>query len=357
MRTSAIVLASLLLTGLAANAKPLQGIEFQHADWEIYCSNTGTCQAAGYSDDTSDGLPASILLTRKAGPRQAVQVAFALGDGFDESLLASQLKNIHLFINQMDLGEVAIDSVEMPLLGELNQKQVDVLLQQTKQNVKIEFKNTDMYWLISDQGMTANLLKMDAFQKRIGTKAALVKKGPADESQVLAAQPKITIKKIKTAEQPYLTLQTTSKQYSRLYKTLMAAGPKQQGEIGFCEGLYEDGEPQPQQIALYKLTNNKVMATSLCWRGAYNEGYGVWVLDQSLTGKVQYVTESASEMGDGEINAAQKGRGIGDCWSVSQWIWNGQNFVQSIDQWTGKCRGLAAGGVWRLDKIEAVVQE
>ena len=36
----------------------------------------------------------------------------------------------------------------------------------------------------------------------------------------------------------------------------------------------------------------------MCWRGAYNEGYGAWVLDESLTGK-GFVTEHASDFGMG----------------------------------------------------------
>ena len=42
---------------------------------------------------------------------------------------------------------------------------------------------------------------------------------------------------------------------------------------------------------------------------------------------------------------------------MNQWIWDGQNFVHTIDRWTGMCKALAAGGVWNLDKIEAVVRQ
>ena len=359
MRSSTIVFATLLFGGLAENvyAQPIQALSFQHAEWELYCSNTGTCQAAGYQSDDGESLPVSILLRRQAGAKQSVQAEFALGSDYGETLQYSKLKNIHFYINNKDLGRIEVDGDEAPLMGVLNTQQQNALLQQANQSVKIEFKNSDYAWRVSDQGMTAVLLKMDDFQKRVGTKAALVKKGPADESKVLAAQAKIMVKKVKTAEQAYLTIQPDAKQYKALHNKLMAARPKQQDGYDACEGIYDGGEPKSQAIDLYTLSNNKVLATTLCWRGAYNEGYGAWVLDRSLSGKVTYVTEMASDIGSGEIYASQKGRGIGDCWSMNQWIWDGQNFVHTIDRWTGMCKALAAGGVWNLDKIEAVVRE
>ena len=203
--------------------------------------------------------------------------------------------------------------------------------------------------------MTASLLKMDDFQKRVGTVGALIKKGNADESKVLAAQPKLVVKKVKTADKPYLTLQPKTKQYQSLYPLLMAAQPIPKEE-GFCEGIYNGDGTESQPIELYKLSNNKVLAMTLCWRAAYNEGYGAWVLDQSLTGNATFVTEHASDFGSGMMSSAQKGRGIGDCWSSDEWGWDGQKFVHTKDMWTGMCKGLAAGGVWELDQIEAVVK-
>jgi hypothetical protein len=46
-------------------AQEIKGISFSHQDWEIYCSNTGTCRAAGYQNEDGQNEPASVLLTRK----------------------------------------------------------------------------------------------------------------------------------------------------------------------------------------------------------------------------------------------------------------------------------------------------
>jgi len=336
-------------------AQEIKGISFSHQDWEIYCSNTGTCRAAGYQNEDGQNEPASVLLTRKAGAKQTVSAEFALANFEQESLPTAKLHNIHFYVNGKDLGQVSVDGTEFPIIGKLSTNQVNGLLQQAKQKTDIVFKNSNVQWQISDAGMTASLLKMDDFQKRVGTVGALIKKGNADESKVLAAQPKLVVKKVETADKPYLTLQPKTKQYQSVYQLLMAAQPIPKEE-GFCEGIYNGDGTESQPIELYKLSNNKVLAMTLCWRAAYNEGYGAWVLDQSLTGKATLVTEHASDFGSGMMSSAQKGRGIGDCWSSDEWVWDGQKFVHTKDMWTGMCKGLAAGGVWELDQIEAVVK-
>ncbi|WP_420001403.1 DUF1176 domain-containing protein [Acinetobacter sp. LF10] len=336
-------------------AQEIKGISFSHQDWEIYCSNTGTCRAAGYQNEDGQNEPASVLLTRKAGAKQTVSAEFALANFEEQSFSAVKLKNIHFYVNGKDLGQVAVDGTEFPIMGKLSTNQVNGLLQQAKQKTDIVFKNSNVQWQISDTGMTAVLLKMDDFQKRVGTVGALIKKGSTDESKVLAAQPKLVVKQVKTADKPYLTLQPKTKQYQSVYQRLMAAQPIPKEE-GFCEGIYNGDGTESQPIELYKLSNNKVLAMTLCWRAAYNEGYGAWVLDQSLTGKATLVMEHASDFGSGMMSSAQKGRGIGDCWSSDEWVWDGQKFVHTKDMWTGMCKGLAAGGVWELDKIEAVVK-
>ena len=119
-------------------AQDIKGISFSHQEWEISCSNTGTCKA-GYQNEENGDNPASILLTRKAGPKQPVQIEFALSD-YEQSLPANQLKNIHFYINGKDLGAVGVDGTELPIMGKLNSWQVNALLQQSKQKTEIVFK-------------------------------------------------------------------------------------------------------------------------------------------------------------------------------------------------------------------------
>ena len=119
---------ALFLTLPTTFAQPIQGTSFSHLNWEVYCSNTGTCRAAGYQDDNHQDYPASILLTRKAGAQQALQVDFALSNN-DQAFDQNKLKNIHFYINDQDYGVVSIDGSEAPLIGTLNIKQRNGLQQ------------------------------------------------------------------------------------------------------------------------------------------------------------------------------------------------------------------------------------
>ncbi|MFX9065572.1 DUF1176 domain-containing protein, partial [Acinetobacter baumannii] len=70
---------------VSAAQKPTSGLSFDHKDWQLACDNTRTCRAAGYSVD-GDEMPVSILLTRKAGPGQAVTGEVMIGNLDNEEM-------------------------------------------------------------------------------------------------------------------------------------------------------------------------------------------------------------------------------------------------------------------------------
>ena len=352
----AVLILTLIIASFVAQsgfAQTIDPLSFDHGDWELVCSNIGTCRAAGYqSENYENTQPASILITRKAGMNEPIliQYALALYENHEEEVTDP----IHLFLNNHDYGVVS--KKEDPLNGQFNSKQTQAFLKFSPVHVKIKFKSKQHTWLVSDKGMTAVLLKMDDFQKRVGTTGALVRKGKKNEQQVLKAAPKLMVKRIKTDEKPYLELGESSPQYKYILASLMEAKPKPEDEYDSCEGLYDSEQDKYSlgTIYLYKLSHQKVLATVLCWRGAYNEGYGAWILNDSLTGPATFVTELVSDVLSGELFSAQKGRGIGDCWSHDQWIWNGQQFIHTEDGWSGACRGFT-GGAWSLEKIESQI--
>jgi hypothetical protein len=103
-----------------------------------------------------------------------------------------------------------------------------------------------------------------------------------------------------------------------------------------------------ETISLTPLDNAHSLISALCWRAAYNEGYGYWVVDSKLEGNPTLITVSGSEYGDGEIFMSQKGRGLGDCWGTASWLWDGTTFRKSREATTGMCRYLRLGGTWDL---------
>lgn len=349
MPVSSIFLSMvLLMLSLCAQAASPAGMHFSHHDWELACDNTRTCRAAGYNSD-SERFAVSVLLTRKAGPRQPIMGELMIGqygknDALEKALakLPPEFK-LSMRINERLVGQVVMDKVS--LLVNLPAKQVTALLAAISGDTNIEWVIGEHSWHLSDKGAAAVLLKMDEFQGRVGTQGAIFKKGSKDESRVLPPLPIPVVIAAALAKPQPGDDQLATKNSKALLKAL--AAPDKNND---CAMLTED-KPAEAKLLVSRLTSTKMLVSTTCWSGAYNVGEGYWVIDDTAPYHPVLVTTSGSEYGDGRISASHKGRGLGDCWSSAQWTWNGNQFVQTELSSTGMCKLLAPGGAWSLPTL------
>lgn len=359
------VMRSLLSSGLMLlTISPLQaksvseeGISFQHNDWEVACDNTGTCRAAGYQAD-SDEMPVSILLTRKAGAGQMVTGEFKLGS-IDDDDNQQNPESVYLWINGKNFGSVG-----------LSRQQTNALITALAGKAVIEFKSGNKVWRLSDSGATAVLLKMDALQGRVGTTGALIKKGKNSEADVFKPRLMPVVTWVKPNEKinksPAMQRLIKSVDLNQLKKDLIKhqlvlkqRHEKNGTDIYADECTVLNGEDQYAKFELEvePLNDNKLLASGLCWRGAYNSGVGYWLIDAKKPYQPQLITTGASDYADGIIYSNQKGRGLGDCWSNNEWTWNGTEFIQTHAATTGMCKMVEAGGAWDLPtKVARVIE-
>ena len=114
-----------------------------------------------------------------------------------------------------------------------------------------------------------------------------------------------------------------------------------------------DEDLESQDITLYPLTQNKVLAEALCASGAYQSTNYYAVLDDKLSKVEQVLADQYNGVGgDGKqgyafVRGAYKGRGVGDCWSSQDAVWNGKIFIHTSEWTTGSCKGFP-GGAWQL---------
>ena len=338
-----LVLPFVILSSLAFADKP-SGLSFFHHDWELACDNTRTCRAAGYHNDREE-LGVSILLTRKAGPNELVAGQLMIGQYGENSTLDSlpSVFNLSLRINEESVGQVTIS--KNSLAASLTSKQVGALLPALARNSRIELTTGDVIWVLSDKGAAAVLLKMDEFQGRIGTPGALVKKGPKDESAALPSMP-VPIVIAASLPKPLPDDQLFAKKYSSALTEAIHTTLKEDD----CPRLTEAKGERPELTAT-RLDNTKILISAQCWMGAYNIGYGFWVVNSSPPYQPILVTTSGSDHSDGIISASHKGRGLGDCWSSEAWTWDGKQFVHTEESSTGMCKLMAPGGAWSLPTI------
>ena len=302
----------LTLLPLAAMATSIKGIG-NYQDWDLVCDNTGTCRMAGYQDESSD--PVSILFTRAAGENAAVEGKFTIlpfGEA-DRDVQVGQ--DIEIWLNGKSLGKVKHISDDAP--DKLTEEKTKALLNGLKKESEIRLTYGKTTLKVSDKGAAAAMLKMDEFQQRSNTPSALIRQGQ-EKHAVLApkVQPKIdavSVKNRKTIE-----LKHGEKQFNHVLALLRKAH----------DGCVDE-DLESQYITIYPLTQNKVLAEALCFKGAYQSTNYYAVLDDKLSKVEQVLAEQYNEAGYDEKQGYAFVRG-----SYKEWT-------------TGSCKGLP-GGTWQL---------
>jgi hypothetical protein len=328
----------LILVFAHARAQPVQGAYFSFADWEVACDNTRTCRMAGYHEGV-EGPEVSVLLTRKGGPGAAVSGQLRIGGDPDAKQRPPAGARLQMRIDGKPLGTVNYPRDDNA--SDLSPEQVTALVAALARTTTIEWVLGNQRWRLSDKGAAAVMLKMDDVQGRVGTQGALLRKGAASEDKVPSALPAPVLDIPALPKAPADGERLPADAEKSLRPALRAALKDKTD----CE-LMQEHPPQP--IAIHRLTGGKALATTPCWRAAYNAGSAYWVINAVPPWAPVLVTMTGTEYSDGVISAAHKGRGIGDCWSFESWAWDGKRFVSAELSTTGACKGIAAGGAWNM---------
>ena len=326
----------LTLLPVAAMATSIQGIG-NYQDWDLVCDNTGTCRMAGYQDESSD--PVSILFTRAAGENAAVEGKLTIVP-FGEADRDVQVgQDIEIWLNGKSLGTVKHISDDAP--DKLTEEQTKALLSGLKKESEIRLTYGKTTLKVADKGAAAAMLKMDEFQQRLNTPSALIRQGQ-EKHAVLAPKVEPQIDAVSVKNRKTTELKLGEKQYDNVLALLRKAH----------DGCVDE-DLESQDITIYPLTHNKVLAEALCFKGAYQSTNYYAVLDDKLSKVEQVLAEQYNEAGYDEkqgyafVRGSYKGRALGDCWAGQDAVWNGKIFIRTSHWMTGACKGLP-GGTWQL---------
>lgn len=332
----------MLAISQAVQATPIpEAINFTHKDWDLTCDNTLTCRAAGYSADETDPA-ATVLITREAGASTPVinEVMLANYDSETDDPGTSGIPQL-LIDNQSQGALLAANDDSW----KMSDTQFAAFKQALKQDKPVSFKDSVHEYIFSGAGSSAVLLRMDDVQGRIGTPDALFRKGTNSETTVKppVATPLIIKAPVQDIHGHDMSPQETALIKPRILATHNAAAD--------CD---EELLNETWQIA--RLNNKQSLITVPCWRAAYNSGDMYFVIDDEMKNPPVMVTDSATDYEDGILSFSMKGRGLGDCWSYQQWVWDGKQFIDSSSGNTGRCRLIRAGGAWdipqRVTRVE-----
>ena len=326
----------LALLPVVAMATSIKGIG-NYQDWDLVCDNTGTCRMAGYQDESSD--PVSILFTRAAGENAAVEGKFTIlpfGEA-DRDVQVGQ--DIEIWLNGKSLGTVKHISDDAP--DKLTEEQTKALLSGLKKESEIRLTYGKTTLKVSDKGAAAAMLKMDEFQQRLNMPSALIRQGQ-EKHAVLAPKVEPKIDAVSVNNRKTIELKRGEKQFNHVLALLRKAH----------DGCVDE-DLESQDITIYPLTQNKVLAEALCFKGAYQSTNYYAVLDDKLSNVEQVLAEQYNEAGYDEkqgyafVRGIYKGRVIGDCWNSEDAVWNGKIFIRTSEWTTGSCKGFT-GGAWQL---------
>ena len=327
----------LTLLPVAAMATSIQAIGENYQDWDLVCDNTGTCRMAGYQEKGDD--PVSILFTRAAGENATVEGKLTIlpfGEA-DRDVQVGQ--DIEIWLNGKSLGKVKHISDDAP--DKLTEEQTKALLSGLKKESEIRLTYGKTTLKVSDKGAAAAMLKMDEFQQRLNTPSALIRQGQ-EKHAVLAPQAAPKVEAVSVNNHKTIELKRGEKQFKHVLALLRKA----------YDGCVDE-DLESQDITLYPLTQNKILAEALCASGAYQSTNYYAVLDDKLSKVEQVLADQYNEAGYDEkqgyafVRGTYKARGIGDCWSGDDAVWNGKIFIRTSEWTTGSCKGFT-GGAWQL---------
>lgn len=307
----------------------IQGLHFQHKDWELACDNTGTCRAVGYQANQEPNM--ALLLQRVAGQPSPIE-------GFIQVLPEQAPKTAQLWLDDEALGMLSFDRN----IAQLTTEQLEKLIEKAQQYSKIELVNDQTRWKLSDAGMSAILQKMDEFQRREGTKSALVTTGRKSQGQLLQAEPMPNYVMTDYHRGSAVHYALNSVPAQNLHSKFKALTDEKS-----CPLLWQQHTSAQDRISIYPLNRQHFLVQTPCWRSAYNQGYGMWVVSKDLRYVQQMVTTNATSFSEGHIFSHQKGRGLGDCGTQQEWVWMAPRFIRSYVAQNSQCKGFV-GGAWKL---------
>jgi hypothetical protein len=333
-----------LLAGAVLSAAPASAEIKQFRDWIAACDNLRACSAYGFDAELSgnsylrlerDGAAdAALRITIVVEAQKDVKFRLAFDDralaGLPSGPIAGEASGDEDF-KRLTIAEPQAIAAALASLRQAKTlviTRIDPAGAPPSDPVKSE---------ISLSGLAAALLWIDDQQKRVGTVTALIGRGdkPAAAVPAVPALPVVTAAKRASGPVP---------------KKAPAA------VVAKARAVCEDKKVgEPDDVA--RLGANEVMYSFVCTNlsGAYNF-FNALVIDSP--GKPVRLAEfkfpreyGATDHDYSPINAGfdeatqtlstfNKGRGLGDCGSSSDWVWDGQAFRMVLSKAMPECHGI-----------------
>jgi hypothetical protein len=310
-------------------------------DWVIGCDNTRSCTALGLAPADGAGS-AFVKIARAAGPAATAEVSVVVyaettpaaprlrlrldggkGPGLPSDVLAAEFDGQFARARLTGADAAAVIAALLPAKGLTVE-----LLDGTKSLSSSP---------VSLSGSSASLRYMDAEQGRAGGVTALVATGTAPASAVPAAP-----------AAPVVTAVTMSE----------LSPPPKRRPAGLPAANADDCPIGMKEMAV-TLPGDRTLWGVCVSAGAYNFTYDFWIAGTGKPQKARFEVPGAGavmSMGEEDdfaalvnpgvsedgfaLSAFAKGRGIGDCGSLGEWVFDGEGFRALTYALMDTCMGV-----------------
>lgn len=297
-------------------------------DWIAVCDNINNCAAFG----PAEGSGGFVMVKLAAGPaaRPAVYLAsWNLGDGSGpfSATIDGQVYN----------GRNEGANAENPYLKIDNPS--DQLLRGISQGTDMRIHAGSQSTSVSLSGAAAAFLWIDERQGRLGTTTALIRRGdrPASAVPAAPAAPRLQV----AAAVP----QNNLPQAASLPRALT-----NMESVKACQSEFVSGGTSDDNT-VSRLGPDQLMWQIPCGSGAYNfsQAYFITRNDGSSPRQISFpssgqpqdiLTNSRYDPATRTMSAFGKGRGIGDCGVMGEWVWTGENFTMKDEIAMTECLGI-----------------
>ncbi|MBU2134918.1 MAG: DUF1176 domain-containing protein [Alphaproteobacteria bacterium] len=302
-------------------------------DWAVVCDNVRNCTAMGFGELGEIGSSALIKVSREADPEAEPTISLITA-----GTRAAALRLVVDGAAPQGLSTVAATPIQDDperRMSQLTSSQSRALLSVLANGRTLSLmEGQNPAAAISLAGSSAALRFMDDRQKRAGTTSALVARGPRASSTVPAAP------------QPPVVTPAPAVSQTRLPSR---PPPALQAQLRDCDDDILDLGIDPE---VARLGEGRIFWGMVCSRGAYNVIYRLFLTNEA-GGDVRALEldypggEATSELMNISYDPKtrtlmnfDKGRGLGDCGALTQWVWTGQRFDVAHQTFMPECQGV-----------------
>jgi hypothetical protein len=329
----------------AAAAPTMQTQSRTFRDWRVVCDNGNACVVwAG-----GDGGWLRVAL--QPGPGQVPEIrtgSWALGEIGDES------PGLNLMVDgrRQEVRAGPANAANAPDHADRMRRLVSVIAQAKT----IALSSGSQTEAIPATGAAAAFLWIDERQGRLETTSALIRRGARPDSAVPAAPPLPRVTPARAVDQGAFR-GADNPMENEPPKVAVPASLESRADVRECRA--EGNQTLNAAILAVKLSANTELWGIPCGSGAYNATYKLFLTglnganprpaalpereprqEGDISGEGAWLVNPIYDTAAQTLTVFPRGRGLGDCGTITSWTWTGTAFALTEERSMGDCWGM-----------------